>query len=186
MDVIFECSPGIFNHIYNGMLENDELHDCAQKWAEKVGVSRQFCPSLSFVGNHCESLLKKIDILMECNPPRSVHKLIDAFKKFYEVVKACFSERLDANFKVKISQFEKLYRNLGISENLKAHVLFDDIPRFLATRDHGLGRYSEQSIEAMHSLENNKWQNYKVDMANKNYPAQLLKSTLDLNGMNIK
>ena len=79
-----------------------------------------------------------------------------------------------------------MYRKLGISENLKAHVLFDDVPRFLDARDHGLGRYSEQSIEAIHSLENNKWQNYKVDMASKNYSPQMLKSTLDLNGMNIK
>ena len=113
-------------------------------------------------------------------------QFVDAFKKFYDVVKACFSDSLDSDFKVKISQFEKLYRNLGISENLKAHILFDDIPRFLATRDHGLGRYSEQSIEAIHSLENKKWQNYKVDLTNKNYPTQMLKSTLDLNGMNIK
>ena len=60
--------------MYNAMLENTELQDCAVKWADKVGVSRRFCPSLSFVGNHCEKLLKKVDLLMECNPPRSVHK----------------------------------------------------------------------------------------------------------------
>ena len=75
---------------------------------------------------------------------------------------------------------------MGISENLKAHVLFCDIPRFLASRDHGLGRYSEQAIEAIHSLEDKTWQNYKVGLAHKNYPAQMLKSTLELNGMNIK
>ena len=79
-----------------------------------------------------------------------------------------------------------MYRNIGISEILKAHVLFDDVPRFLATKDHGLGRYSEQAIEAIHSLENEKWKNYAVDLRNKNYSAQMLKSTLDLNGMNIK
>ena len=65
---------GIFNHMYNGMLENEELCTCAEKWADKVGVSRRFCPSLSFVGNHCKSLLHKIDLLMDTNPPRSVHK----------------------------------------------------------------------------------------------------------------
>ena len=50
--------------------------------------------------------------------------------------------------------------------------MFDDVPRFLARRDHGLGRYSEQSIEAIHGLEYKKWQNYKTDIANKNYSSQ--------------
>ena len=168
------------------MLEIEELKGCAESWAEKVGVSRRFCPSLSFVGNHCKCLLKKIDKLMETNPPRSVHKFVEAFQKFNEVVHACFSYNLDPNYEIKIKQFEKVYRTLGISETLKAHILFHDIPRFLASRDHGLGRYSEQAIEAIHSIENDKWQSYKVDLANNNYDNQMLKCTLDLNGMNIK
>ena len=101
-------------------------------------------------------------------------------------MKSCFSYNLDPDYEIKICQFEKAYRKLGISENLKAHVLFQDVPRFLASRDHGLGRYSEQAIETIHSLENEKWKNYKVDMFNKNYASQVLKCVLDLNGMNIK
>ena len=66
---------GLFNHMYNGMLENCELKNCAEKWAENAGVDRTFCPSLSFVGNHCIRLLKNIDLLLETNPPRSVHKV---------------------------------------------------------------------------------------------------------------
>ena len=75
---------------------------------------------------------------------------------------------------------------VGISEILKAHILFHDIPRFLASRDHGLGKYSEQAIESVHSLENDIWENYKVDLANKNYSVQMYRSTLDLNGKNLK
>ena len=113
-------------------------------------------------------------------------QFVDAFKKFNDVVRACFSDSLDSDYAIKISQFQRVYRNLGISETLKAHVLFDDVPRFLATRDHGLGRYSEQAIEAIYAVENNRWKNYAVDLRNKNYGAQMLKSTLDINGMNIK
>ena len=112
-------------------------------------------------------------------------KFVDAFKKFKEVVKSCFSENLDPDYAVKIKQFETIYRTLGVSENLKAHILFCDVPRFLKSRDHGLGRYSEQAIETIHKLENKKWQSYKVELANKNYPKQMLRSTLDLNGMNL-
>ena len=65
---------GIFNHMYEGMLADPELKNCAEKWAEKVGVTRRCCPSLSFVGNHCDRLLKKLNLLMETKPPRSVHK----------------------------------------------------------------------------------------------------------------
>ena len=87
---------------------------------------------------------------------------------------------------MKIRQFEILYKKLGISETLKAHILFDDIPRFLASRDHGLGKYSEQAIEAMHTLEWQTWENYQVDLAKPNYGVQMLRSTLDLNSKNIK
>ena len=65
---------GIFNHMFNGMLADDGLSDSAVKWAEIVGVTRVFCPSLSFVGNHCKSLLKHVNRLLDTNPPRSVHK----------------------------------------------------------------------------------------------------------------
>ena len=123
---------------------------------------------------------------MKTNPPHSIHKFVEAFQKFDDVVHACFSYKLDADYEIKINQFEKVYRELGISENLKAHVLFDDIPRFLASKDHGLGRYSEQAIEAIHGIENSKWDNYKVDLANENYDKQMLKCTLDINEMNIK
>ena len=65
---------GIFNHMYDGMLENDELHDYAEKWAKKMGVTRRFCPGHAFVGNHCDKLLKNVDQLLNTNHPRSVHK----------------------------------------------------------------------------------------------------------------
>ena len=101
-------------------------------------------------------------------------------------MKSCFSYNLDPNSELKIKQFENLYRKLGISETLKAHVLFQDIPRFLEYRDHGLGKYSEQAIESAHALENGTWEKYKVDLANTNYGIQMYRSTLELNSKNIK
>ena len=68
-------------------------------------------------------------------------KYTDAFCKLNEAVNSCFSYNLGLDFEFKIRLFEKLYRKLGVSETLKAHVLFHDIPRFLASRDHGLGKY---------------------------------------------
>ena len=65
---------GIFNHIYDGMIANPDMHDCVEKWSNDVGVTRQFCPGHAFVGNHCSRLLKKIDLLLETRPPRSIHK----------------------------------------------------------------------------------------------------------------
>ena len=106
--------------------------------------------------------------------------------KFNVVVKSCFSYELEPDYKLKIKQFENAYRRLGISETLKAHILFHDIPRFLEYRDHGLGKYSEQAIESVHRLEDQTWVNYKVDLANKNYGKQLYRSTMELNSKNIK
>ena len=65
---------GIFNHMYDGMLSDASLSDFAIKWAENVGVSRRFCPSLSFIGNHCILLLKNVNRLLDLRPPRSIYK----------------------------------------------------------------------------------------------------------------
>ena len=102
------------------------------------------------------------------------------------MVESCFSYELKPDYELKIRQFEKLYLKLNISETLKAHILFHDVPRFLKSRDHGLGLYSEQAIESIHSLEDNNWEKYKVNLANKNYGTQMFRSTLEVNGKNIK
>ena len=65
---------GIFNHIYDAMLENTDLCSYAEKWSNDVGVTRRFCPGKAFVGNHCKRLLVQIDGLLKSRPPRSVHK----------------------------------------------------------------------------------------------------------------
>ena len=65
---------GIFNHMYDAMLANDELHDYVEKWSDKLGCTRRFCPGHAFVGNHCRKLLRNVDELLKTNPPRSVHK----------------------------------------------------------------------------------------------------------------
>ena len=66
---------GIFNHIYDAMIANVDLCSHVEKWSNDVGVTRRFCPGNAFVGNDCEKLLKKVDLLLESRPPRSVHKV---------------------------------------------------------------------------------------------------------------
>ena len=59
-------------------------------------------------------------ITYEGNPNNS--KYVEAFTKFREVIKACFSDNLEADFELKIKQFEKCYRKLGLSEILKGNI----------------------------------------------------------------
>ena len=65
----------------------------------------------------------------------------DAFNKLNEVIISCFSYELLPDYNQKIKELQSLYMKLGISETPKAHILFDDVPRFLASKDHGLGIY---------------------------------------------
>ena len=65
---------GIFNHIYDAMMADPELSSFVDAWSKDVGVTRRFCPGHAFVGNHCERLLKKIDVLIAKRPPRTIHK----------------------------------------------------------------------------------------------------------------
>ena len=65
---------GIFNHIYDGMIADPEMCGFVEKWSDRVGVTRRFCPGHAFVGNHCKRLLDNIDLLLETRPPRKIHK----------------------------------------------------------------------------------------------------------------
>ena len=47
-------------------------------------------------------MLQKLHLLMDTNPPRSVHKYVDAFRNLYAVVKSCFSDNLDPDYEIKI------------------------------------------------------------------------------------
>jgi hypothetical protein len=174
---------GLVNHLYDSFeAEWPEV----DQWALGLGISKRRQPGLSFAGNHCRLLLTHIDALKNLRPPRRLYKYVDAFEKFNNVVSDCFSHSLAQDYKVKIRQFEIVYRCLGISEIVKAHILFWHVPEFLDPKNHGLALYSEQCAESIHFAYWAVWEKYKVDSKNPGYGNQMLCAVLDFNGKNVK
>jgi hypothetical protein len=174
---------GLVNHIYNSL---EKEWPEVERWAVELGISRRHQPAFSFAGNQCRLLLRKLDVLKSLSPPRKVFKFIEAFEKLNDVVAACFSHSLHHDYKVKIHQFETVYRTLEISEIVKAHILFRHVPQFLEAKDHGLALYSEQAAESIHYAFWKVWEKYKVDPNNADFGNRVLRAVLDFNGKNLK
>ena len=68
----------------------------------------------------------------------------------------------------------------------KAHAIMDHLGPFLEKHGVGLGRWSEQAFESVHSKFNGVWMKYSVkDKACPQYKRTLLKTVLDFNGNNV-
>ena len=115
----------------------------------------------SFNGNACKKLLSNFDILRSLCP---IQRL-----KYVE----CFE-----NFKTS-------YLSLGISVTPKVHTVLFHIIDFCESVDVGLGRYSEQTVEAVHADFKLTWNKYKVGESNPRYPSQLLKAVNDYNSKHL-
>ena len=83
---------------------------------------------------------------------------LKAFRSFNRVVSLCFGMTLGVGYMAAIKEFKKDYLELGITVTPKAHIVFQHITEFLQivnTQNYnepvGLGYYSEQSFEALHS-----------------------------------
>lgn len=99
--------------------------------------------------NSCKSLLEKIDIL-RANCLIGCLKFVRVLQEFHLVVKACFTNKLDPMYLTHIANFKRSYLDLGISVTPKVHAVYHHIKDFCSKNQHGLGFYSEQTIESVH------------------------------------
>ena len=100
---------------------------------------------------------------------------------------ACFGQTLDPNYEALISQFMTTYRSLPISIPLKLHVLETHTSEFLKDmgEEHGLGFYSEQSYEAMHSKVIRNAAKNPHHEKHPEYPKSLKGVVVNINGKNL-
>ena len=101
-------------------------------------------------GNQCRSFINKAELLADFLKPikctEDPKSYIELIIQFRDVVDACFSKDLKADFKEKIRLFCTKYRELGLKPNVKFHILEIHIVEFLASKQNrfGLGHWTEQ------------------------------------------
>ena len=148
----------------------------AEKWANASNVERQAYHGGILNGNGCIRLLKHVDALEEM---RCSFEYVDVLRKFKSVVDKGYGMTLDENFLSAIEDFSTAYKRLGIRITPKVHAVMFHVSEFCETHDKGLGFWSEQASESVHSDFEKIWVRYKVGQHNKTYDTQLLKAVQD-------
>lgn len=172
---------GPVNHIFNNMTK---VWPDAVKWAAACHVERQAMHGGSFNGNSCMTLLNHVDILQQISPITCL-KYVKVFRDFRKVVKSCYGQTLDQEYKTDIETFKKSFLELEISVTPKLHAIFHHIPEFCDKQQSGLGPWSEQASEAVHSDFKATWHKYKVPENHSSYAPQLLRAVCEYNAKHV-
>ena len=70
-----------------------------------------------------------------------------ALKTFDLMKKACFGTTLHDDWQEKMSDFERAFRDLGISDIPKSHICLEHVKQFIVHTGKPIGAFSEQSFE---------------------------------------
>ena len=86
--------------------------------------------------------------------------VLQTLEQFGKVVKSCFGRKLNKDFQVQIERFADLFSALDKSVTPKVHTVFVHVPQFLERHmnfQKGLGYWSEQASESVHSDFDSLW-----------------------------
>ena len=118
-------------------------------------------------------------------------KFIKTFRSFFEVVKGCFGQEVLKSFRNDLKTFKDDYLALNISITPKVHILIEHVETFLDMKaslsgvSKGLGFYSEQSVESIHSDWKHFWEKYKVPDEHPKYLDQLKLAVIAYNAKHL-
>ena len=155
-----------------------------KEWLTSIHKPLQPYNGGHFNGNDCMKLLKKIDTLKQitvANKAFEASSICHVLHLFLQVVNSCFGCSLSPDFEKKIQEFKSNYLKLTVSVTPKVYAVFYNVPQFLKHHKTGLGIYSEQATEALHSNFKPHWQRFKRIMSHPDYSKQLLNCVVDYN-----
>ena len=149
-------------------------------------VRKSYQGATSLEGNQSRKFLKLIDKLelelMKESEEVIVNGLpyIHTFRAFDRVVSTRFGNTLKEGYQETIEQFKAAYLSLGISVTPKVHIVFQHVSEFLdivnsggEKSSFGLGYFSEQAFEAMHSDIKGLWERVKVSSGHPEFGERL-------------
>ena len=159
-----------------------------KEWPSSLHIPIQPFHGGHFNGNDCMKFLRgvsKLQLLSEKENFVQAHGFIQTITLFKDVVTSCFGQNLDPDYESKIAQFQQSYIKLPISVTPKAHAVFFHVLQFIKTKKMGLGLFSEQATEALHSNFKVHWDRYKRDSSHPDYTKHLLKCVTEYNSKKI-
>ena len=125
-----------------GRLDLDIYKYCSRRF----GVFPENYMGKKLAGPACNKLLKHAeDIILYLTP--DLKKYGHALKAFDLMKKACFTTVLDDDWEEKMDQFERAFRDLGISDIPKSHICLKHVKQYIHYTGKPIGYYSEQSFE---------------------------------------
>ena len=119
--------------------------------------------------------------------PPEFSQFVTTLEKFNDVVKCCYGFELDDDFLTIIDDFLRAFMKLtNVSVTPKVHAVFYYVPEFCLFAGRGLGSYSEQTVEAVHSEFKKSWGNFYVrDTANDKYSERFLRAVKTFNSTHL-
>ena len=103
-----------------------------------------------------------------------------------QVVNACYGTELRDDFREQIDRFAESYRDLNIRVTPKIHAVMHHVREFCTMTNTGLGKWSEQSGEAVHYDFLKIWEHYKRKSTGHDvHAARLCKAVCAYNGRHV-
>lgn len=178
--IIERCPPpslhlflGLVNSVFNSIAQKDPI--IVNLRSESANVSRH--DQFGFTGRHCRNLLAKRSVLqtIELMP---YFQVLEHLENMFD---SCFGLNLKDGYQVAVNKFCESWLLANLPVTPKFHIIKHHIIEFCEATNEGLAKYSEQTIEAIHSDFSATWQNYKVPEKHKNYPHKLLNAIVSYN-----
>lgn len=172
---------GIVSHFHEILVKVDE--DAVKKWLNAAHVTIDGNVS-GFKGNSSRKLLTHLDVLREALIG-DAHYYVDVLGAFNNVVESSFGVERKHDYSETIQHFKYLLNLHNISKTPKIHEVVEHVQEFLEENDYGLGYYSEQAFESIHTVWQTFFANYCSNPGNSNYLSALHRAVINFNAENI-
>ncbi|XP_065683561.1 uncharacterized protein LOC136096352 [Hydra vulgaris] len=176
---------GVVNHLIKYLVQ---VFPKTKQWLDSIHIQMQPFHGGHFNGKDCMKVLRKIEELMQltiAEKAPDATKACQALSSFHQVVVSCFGYTLLPDYEAKICDFKDNYLKLPVSVTPKAHAVFHHVQQFIHQHKVGLGVFSEQATEALHSNFKTHWQRFKRNSTHPEYSSQLLSCVVDYNSKKV-
>ena len=178
----------------SGNGDGSNLLNPAEHWAISSGAVQKNLHGGTFNGNGCSKLLSPASLqrLQQLLPLGPVRDYLNCFQKLASVKSSCFhGKRLSGDYQVRIKEFKQAFLALQINMTPTVHILCEHVGDFVHTVEQsgekvqGLGAYSEQAFESMHSVVSKTMLRFPANQYNDKFPGRLLRGVCYLNSCHI-
>lgn len=180
---------GIVNKLYT---EARKVWVSIDDWPASLHIVKSDYHGEQFEGNECSRLLRSTpqltNMILRSRLSGSrrcrLFGFVAAFDAWANLMYHVYGFSLQPGWESAVEDFVLAYYSLRISITSKAHIVCHHLVPFCKHTGHGLGRYTEQAMEAVHYDLNNHYQRHKIKDSKNPHFGQSWKQTIcEYNGM---